>query len=334
MKRVLSGIKSSGEVTLGNYLGAIKRWVELQPANDGTAREVEHFYFVPNSHALTVRPEPSTLRHDTLSAVAWLLAAGIDPERVTLFVQSQIPAHTELGWIFNNYVTMGELGRMTQFKDKARKQGEAGQLVGMFTYPALMAADILLYDANEVPVGEDQKQHVELTRDIAERFNNLYGETFVLPTATLPEVGARIMNLQNPTAKMSKSDQDASGNILLTDSTEVIRQKLSRAVTDSGNEIKVTTDKPAVTNLIEILSATTNQSTSAIEQQFTGSGYGEFKQAVADAVVEHIEPIQQRYAELMGNERKLLAIIEDGREKASLIAEAKLDQVKQTIGLL
>ncbi len=332
MKRVLSGIKSSGDVTLGNYLGAIKRWVEQQPQIGSKVEE--HFYFVPNLHALTTRPSPSVLHHDTLSSVAWLLAAGIDPAKVTLFVQSQVKAHSELSWIFSNYVTMGELNRMTQFKDKSKKSSSEGQLVGMYTYPVLMAADILLYDTDEVPVGDDQKQHVELTRDIAERFNNLYGTIFKVPQPVVPEVGARVMNLQDPTSKMSKSDEDSSGNILLTDSSEVIRQKIQRAVTDSGNEVKLGKDKPALNNLIEIFAVTTNQSTAAIEHQFAGGGYGDFKKALADAVVEHLEPIQHRHQKLMNDNPKLLAILDDGRARATAIAEAKLSQVKHTLGLL
>lgn len=334
MKRVLSGIKSSGDITLGNYLGAIKRWVELQPMDNGTSPQEEHFYFVPNLHALTTRPDPTVLHHDTLSNVAWLLAAGIDPERVTLFVQSQVRAHSELSWIFNNYVTTGELNRMTQFKDKAKKGGSEGQLVGMYTYPVLMAADILLYDTDEVPVGDDQKQHVELTRDIAERFNNLYGTIFTIPEATVPQVGARVMNLQDPTNKMSKSDEDSSGNILLTDPSDVITQKIMRAVTDSGSEVKRSGDKPAINNLIEIFGATTGDSVEQIESQFAGGGYGDFKKALAKVVVEHLRPIQQRHQELMNDTAKLDAILLDGRDKASAIADEKLHQVKQTIGLI
>ncbi len=242
MKRVLSGIRANSDLTLGNYLGALKPWVELQSSND---QETEYFFFVPNLHSLIARPDPGSLRDNTLSNVAWFLAAGLDPAKVTLFVQSQVPAHAELAWIFNNYVTMGELNRMTQFKDKSRTSGAEGQLVGLYTYPTLMAADILLYDTNEVPVGSDQRQHVELARDIGERFNNLYGPTFTLPRAVLPDVGHRIMNLQDPTSKMSKSDEDGSGNLMLSDSPDVLRQKIKRAVTDSGNEITLDTEKAA-----------------------------------------------------------------------------------------
>jgi tryptophanyl-tRNA synthetase len=334
MKRVLSGIQSSGDPTLGNYLGAIQRWVALQPATAEAAAEQQHFYFIPNLHVLTSRQEPSVLHRDTLSMVAWLIAAGLDQARVTLFVQSQIPAHSELSWILNNFVTMGELGRMTQFKEKSHKGSADGQLVGLFTYPTLMAADILLYDVDEVPVGEDQRQHVELVRDIAGRFNRRYGPTFRLPKAVLPETGARIMNLQDPSKKMSKSDGEHSGNIMLSDEADVIRQKVKRAVTDSGNEVKAGKDKPALTNLLEILSVITSRPVSALEAEYAGASYGSFKDGLAEAIVEHIAPIQQRHNELMGNERELLAILEDGRQRASGIAGEKLAQVKQILGIL
>jgi tryptophanyl-tRNA synthetase len=334
MKRILSGIRANSDLTLGNYLGALKPWVALQPKDDGALNEVEYFFFIPNLHSLTARPEPSELRRNTLSNAAWYLAAGLDPARVTFYLQSQIPAHSELAWIFNNYVTMGELGRMTQFKDKAQKGGTDGQLVGMFTYPALMSADILLYDTDEVPVGDDQLQHVELARDIAQRFNNLYGEIFKLPKATKPEAGARVMNLQDPTKKMSKSDEDQSGNIMLGDSPEVMRKKIMRAVTDSGEEVKRAPDKPALSNLLEIYSALTDRSVEEIESAYIGKGYGDFKKDLADRLVEHLEPIQQRHNELMNDSEQLLTLLEKGRERASAVADDKLAEVKQVLGLL
>lgn len=334
MKRVLSGIRANSDLTLGNYLGALKPWVALQPADAGSPQDTEYFFFIPTLHSLVGRPDPTELRTNMLSNAAWFIAAGLDPAKVTLYVQSQIPAHSELAWIFNNYVTMGELQRQTQFKDKAKKGGAEGQLVGMFTYPALMAADILLYDANEVPVGDDQTQHVELARDIAQRFNNLYGETFVLPKATKPVAGARIMNLQDPSRKMSKSDEDQSGNIMLSDSPEEIRNKIKRAVTDSGSEVKAREDKPAITNMLDIYSAITGRKVSEIEAEYEGKGYGDFKAGLADAVVEHMQPIQKRHDELMNDTEQLLAILETGREKAAAIAEEKLSQVKSTLGLL
>jgi tryptophanyl-tRNA synthetase len=334
MKRVLSGIRANSDLTLGNYLGALKPWVDLQP-KDGVASNTEYIFFIPNLHSLTARPAPARLHANTLSNAAWYMASGLDPSKVIFFVQSQIPAHSEMAWIFENYVTMGELGRMTQFKDKVKKSGETGQLASLFVYPALMAADILLYDADEVPVGEDQKQHVELARDIANRFNNLYGPTFRLPKAVLPLAGARVMNLQDPTSKMSKSDDDSSGNILLSDSSDLMRQKIKRAVTDSGSEIKAAPDKPAITNLLDILSGVTSTSVPTLESQFADAkGYGELKEAVATAVVEHLEPIQQRHDELMSDHAMLLALLEDGRDKAAAIAETKLSEVKQLLGLI
>lgn len=329
MKRVLSGLKSSGDATLGNYLGAIKRWVELQDQSG-----VESFYFVPNLHALNTRPNPEILHRDTLSNAAWLIAAGLDPAKVTLFVQSQVPAHSELTSILVNYVTMGELNRMTQFKDKSQKAGSEGQVVGLFTYPVLMASDILLYDADEVPVGDDQIQHVELARDIATRFNNLYGETFKVPKATKPEVAARIMSLQDPSSKMSKSDDDHSGNIMLGDGADDIEQKIKRAVTDSGSEIQAGKDKPAITNLLEIFSSVTGRAVKDIEKEYAGQRYGAFKAGLAEAVIGLLEPIQQRQAELMADEKALIKILEEGSAKAAIIAEEKLKTVKKTVGLL
>ncbi|HUC20797.1 MAG TPA: tryptophan--tRNA ligase, partial [Candidatus Polarisedimenticolaceae bacterium] len=250
------------------------------------------------------------------------------------FAQSQVPAHSEMAWIFSNYVTMGELSRMTQFKDKSRKSGAEGQLVSLYTYPTLMAADILLYDVDEVPVGDDQRQHVELARDIAERMNNLYGPTFKLPQAVSPVSGSRVMNLQDPTSKMSKSDEDSSGNLMLSDSPETLRQKIKRAVTDSGTEIALSADKPAISNLLQIFSAVSGREVEEIAQSYAGKGYGDLKADLADAVVTHLEPIQQRHEELLADNRKLEAILEDGRDKANAIASEKLGQVKASLGLL
>jgi tryptophanyl-tRNA synthetase len=329
MKRILSGIRANNEPTLGNYLGALKPWVALT----GRDSDNQYFFFIPNLHSLNNR-NAAQLRSNTLSNVAWYLAAGIDPGRVTLYAQSQIPAHSELAWIFNNYVTMGELNRQTQYKEKLQKGSAEGQLVSLFTYPTLMAADILLYDADEVPVGDDQRQHVELARDIATRFNNSFGPTFKLPSATPPETGARVMNLQDPTSKMSKSDDDQSGNILLTDSMDEIRRKVKRAVTDSDDEIKAAKDKPALTNLLHIYSSTTGQSIPELESTFREKGYGQFKEALAEAIVQHLEPVQKRHDELMSDQHQLMSILEEGREKAIVIAGEKLAEVKQKIGLL
>lgn len=346
MKRVLSGIKPSGQLTLGNYLGAMKRWAENQ---DGT----ENFFFIPNLHALTIRQDPNILLANTYNAVRWLLSLGVDPSKSTIFLQSQVSAHSELSWILNNYTTMGELNRMTQYKDKLAKLGggaglsvsdtrfsprpdTSGLLVGIFDYPVLMAADILLYDADEVPVGEDQVQHIELTRDIATRFNNLYGRTFEIPKATLPRLGARIMNLQDPSSKMSKSDFDDSGNILMSDGHEAIRNKIMKAVTDSGSSVRASDDKPAITNLLQIFSLIDGRSIEKLEEDFAGKGYGEFKKQLADAVVGHVEEVQSRFNEFdTGNGKdQIKEVLETGRQKASAIADKKLDEVKTKLGLL
>ncbi len=326
MKRVLSGIKPSGDITLGNYLGAMRRWAREQ---DGR----ENFYFIPNLHALNGRPDPDTLKHNSLAAASWLLAMGVDTAKSSIFMQSQVSAHSELMWILTNFVTMGELNRMTQFKDKASKAGSEGQLVALYAYPVLMAADILLYDADEVPVGEDQKQHVELTRDIATRFNNLYGPVFKVPTPTIGENGARIMDLQDPTKKMSKSDADASGCILLSDSPQLIEQKIMRAVTDSGSIVQALGDKPAITNLLTILSLVTDTSVADLEQTYAGKGYGDFKRGVAEAVLAELEPVQENYRKIF-SEQSMLPALEDGRQKASMLATAKLQEVKAALGIL
>ncbi len=327
MKRKLSGIKPTGEVTLGNYLGAMRGWADGQEGN-------ENFYFLPNLHALNIRPNPTEVRNNTYAAAAWLVAMGVDPKLSAIYIQSQIPAHTELTWVLNNYVTMGELSRMTQFKDKSQKGGAEGQVVGLFEYPVLMAADILLYDVDEVPVGEDQKQHVELTRDIATRFNNLYGDTFKVPVPTIQKEGARIMDLLNPEKKMSKSDADASGCIMMTDSPDLMSQKIKRAVTDSGSSVATADDKPAITNLLVIYSLVTGESMAALEQRYAGVGYGQFKADLAEAVVEHLTPIQARYQATLEDQDGLRAILEQGRAKAAAVAEPKLVEVYEKIGMI
>lgn len=330
MKRILSGIQPSGEVQLGNYLGAMKRWATLEQTVKG-----EYFYFVPNLHALTTRQEPKELAERTMAAVAWLVAMGIDYRRSYIYVQSLIPQHSELSWILSNYTTFGELSRMTQFKDKSRKIGAEGQVAGMFYYPVLMAADILLYDADEVPVGEDQLQHVELTRDIAERFNKLYGPVFKLPKATIQKEGARIMDLQDPTRKMSKSDGIANpGCIFLSDSREVIESKIKRAVTDSSGEIRMHRDKPAISNLLAIYSLLADKSIEELERSYADKGYKEFKDDLAKVVVDSLMPIQKRFNELMDDRNLLLSITQEGSERAQAIAAAKLAQVKAAIGLI
>lgn len=327
MKRIISGIKPTGQPHLGNYIGGMKPWVALQ-------EEGENFYFIADLHAINARPEPKNLRQDSLNVLAWLLAMGIHPEKSVIFAEAQIAAHAELMAILNNYVTMGELSRMTQFKDKGQKMGPEGQVVGLFEYPVLMASDILLYDIDVVPVGEDQKQHVELVRDIASRFNKAHGNVFKVPEPLIQSVGARIMNLSNPSVKMSKSDNDQSGNVLLTDSPDQIRSKFRRAVTDSSNAIKVGPDKPALTNLIHIFSIVTGQSLDELEKHYQDKTYAQFKDDLAEAVVAELEPVQKRHAELMADEAALMKVLTGGYTKAAPLAETKIKQVKEVLGLL
>ena len=330
MKRVVSGVKPTGDVHLGNYIGAMKRWGEMSADPNQ-----EHFFFVPNLHALTVRPDPEELKERSRAAVAWLIACGVDHDHSYIFMQSQVPAHSELTWILNNYTTVGELNRMTQFKDKAQKQGPEGQLVGLYDYPVMMAADILLYDADEVPVGDDQKQHVELTRDIATRFNNVHGETFKVPAPTVQEEGARIMNLQDPTKKMSKSDEDDGGTIYLTDDEKVIERKIMRAVTDSGSQVSAAADKPALSNLLVIYSVLSGKSVEQLEEAYAGRGYGDFKSDLAELTVKALAPLRRTHAQLMkpSNDR-IDKALEHGWWRASELANAKLAQVKEQLGLL
>ncbi|MFI5240663.1 MAG: tryptophan--tRNA ligase [Candidatus Saccharimonadia bacterium] len=327
-KRVLSGIKPTGQVQLGNYLGAMRRWVDDQT-------DQQNFYFIPNLHALTIRPNPKELANQTRSTIAWLLAMGIDTKKYdsTIFLQSHVPAHSELAWVLNNFVTMGELSRMTQFKDKSQKNGSDGQVVGIFDYPVLMAADILLYDADEVPVGDDQKQHVELTRDIATRFNNLYGQTFKIPSPTLPKIGARIMDLQDPTKKMSKSDIDSSGCIFLDDSAETIRSKFQKAVTDSGKVIEATDDKPALSNMLQIYSLMANRSVIDIEEEYVGRGYADFKNDLAELVISILIPLQNSYSVIIEDHNQIDSVLKEGSEKANEIANSKIKQVYSKLGL-
>ncbi len=327
MKRVLSGIQATGNLHIGNYLGAMKPWVKWQ--NEGEA-----FFFIPNLHSLNVRPSAEQLIDQTLANVAWLLAVGIDPNRSAIYLQSQISAHSELCWILQNFVTMGELSRMTQYKDKAAKRGAEGELVALFTYPVLMAADILLYDADIVPVGSDQKQHVELTRDIAERFNNLHGETFKLPEPAMARVGARVMSLQDPESKMSKSDADQSGNIMLLEESASAKQKLQKAVTDSGTGIELADDKPAIANLLQIYAGFSDEPVEAVAARYAGKGYAEFKSDLAELVSRELSALQGRFNEFKSDPDKLWQILEQGRQKAAPIAAAKLVQVKEKLGLL
>lgn len=326
-KRILSGVQATGSLHIGNYLGIMKPWTAWQDRGQA-------FYFIPDLHSLNVRPEPAKLSQNTLNNVAWLLAVGIDPKKSIIFAQSQVPAHAELFAILNNYVTMGELSRMTQYKDKASRFGERGQLAGLFEYPVLMAADILLYDAGTVPVGADQKQHVELARDIATRFNNLHGETFVLPQPVFPDYGAKVMSLQDPDKKMSKSDPDPLGKVELLDDPKDIETKIKRAVTDSGTTIEASDSKPAITNLLQIYAAFSGKTVAELEQEYAGVSYRQFKKDLANTVTAELGSLQKRYQDLLKDEARLRNILAQGRVKAMDIAGKKIDTVKEKVGLI
>jgi tryptophanyl-tRNA synthetase len=328
---VLSGIQPSGRLTLGNYLGAIKNWLPLSATHDC-------YYMLVDLHAITVRQEPALLRERCYEFLALYIACGLDPEHNVLFVQSHVPAHTRLAWILNCYTQMGELNRMTQFKDKSHKHADNIN-AGLFDYPVLMAADILLYDTAQVPVGDDQKQHLELTRDVAVRFNNLYGRAeqpiFTVPEPMIPPVGARIMGLQEPTAKMSKSDDAETNALYLLDPPDVITRKLKRAVTDMDASIRYApAAKPGVSNLLSILSATCGESIPALEARFAGQGYGLFKAAVAEAVVECLKPVQARYQEIRADHGYLRGVLKDGAARASSKAERVLRRVHEVLGFI
>ena len=322
---MLSGIKPTGQLTLGNYIGALRNFVNYQD-------DYEMIVFIANLHCITEYQDPEDLRKNLTDAVALYLACGLDPEKATIFLQTDVPAHAELGYIMACNTYLGELNRMTQFKDKSAK-GEKNMTAGLYTYPCLMAADILLYDANYVPVGEDQKQHVELTRDIAQRFNNKYGQTFVVPEPLIAKVGARIMSLTDPSKKMSKSDETNKGCIYLLDDPKAARKKIMSAVTDSLNDIKLDKEsQPGLYNLIEIASALTGRTMEDIAEEFKGQGYGKLKGYVADVVCETLENIQKRYNEIIES-RQIEKILEEGASKASAIANKTLDNVEKKIGL-
>ena len=326
-KTMLSGIQPSGDLHLGNYLGAVKNWSAL-------ADEFDCYYFMADLHTLTVRQNPTEFRRRALTQLAQYIACGLDPEKNTLFLQSHVHEHAELGWILNCYTMFGELSRMTQFKDKCAKNADNIN-GGLFTYPALMAADILLYQADYVPVGEDQRQHCELTRDIAIRFNNLYGETFKVPEAYIPKVGARVMGLGNPSSKMSKSDPN--GCVFLLEKPEDIARKFKRAVTDSDTEHCVRFDpenKPGVSNLMNIYAAVTGKSFDEIEKEFAGLGYGAFKPAVGDAVIETLRPIREEAERILADKAYLEHVYTEGAQKASYIARKTLRKVYKKIGLV
>jgi len=322
-KRIFSGAQPTGNVHLGNYLGALRNWVALQ-------HEYESFFCIVNLHAITVQQDPKLLAEKTRDLARIYLAVGIDPNVSTVFIQSDVPQHAELTWILNCVARMSELERMTQYKDKARKQ-EENVTVGLFDYPALMAADILLYQTDLVPVGDDQKQHLELTRDLAIRFNRDYGEAFRIPEAYIPKVGARIMSLSDPLKKMSKSDDDPNGCVMLMDDADTIQRKFKRAVTDSGTEIKFDESRPAIYNLLEIYHLITGKTPPEVEEQFAGKGYAQLKGQLADVTIEFLQPVQQRVKEITDDE--LDQILSKGRDKAAGIATATLMQVFDSLGL-
>lgn len=325
MKRMLSGIKPTGRLTLGNYIGAIRNFVTYQD-------DYEMYVFIANMHAITVPQEKAELKRNTKDLIAIYLASGLDPEKATIFLQSDLPEHTELGWILTCNSYMGELQRMTQYKDKTAK-GETGITAGLFTYPSLMAADILLYDADYVPVGIDQKQHVELARNIAERFNNRYGDTFLVPDPLVEKVGAKIYSLQNPTKKMSKSEENPKGTIDLLDEPAVARKKIMSAVTDSLGVIHYDPEnQPGLSNLIVILSSLSGESIESIVERFKDAGYGELKKEVGDAVFQFLTDLQAKYKEIIAS-GMVEKVIKDGNEKARMIARKKVSKVKKKVGL-
>ncbi len=326
-KRILSAIKPSGELTLGSYIGAIRNWLAFQ-------EEYECVYCVADLHAITVRQDPKELRRRSLEQLATYISSGLDYEKNILFIQSHVPAHAELSWMLGCYTMFGELSRMTQFKDKSAKNADNIN-AGLFTYPVLMAADILIYNADLVPVGDDQKQHVELTRDIANRFNGVYGNVFKVPEAFVPPVGARIMSLQNPESKMSKSEVDANGCVLLLDKPEDIMRKFKRAVTDSDREIRFDREnKPGISNLIEIYAAATGITREETMAQFEGKSYGDFKPAVGEAVVELLRPIRENTERLLKDKGELERIYKEGAMRAFHIADRTVAKVKKKIGFI
>lgn len=325
-KIILSGMQPSGILTLGHLTGALNNWATLQD-------EYDAYYMVADLHSITVRQVPAELRKRTLDTAAMFIAAGVNPEKSVLFVQSHIPEHSQLAWVLNTFTGMGECSRMTQFKDKSAQHSENVN-VGLFTYPVLMAADILLYQADLVPVGEDQKQHLELSRNLAQRFNHNYSDTFAVPEPYITKLGARIMSLQDPTRKMSKSDPNEKANIFLDDAPEVVKSKIKRAVTDSGTEIKYDESRPGIANLMSIYSIATGKDYATVEIEFAGAGYGDFKAAVAEATAEYLSPIRDKYLEVRKNEKMLKEVLTYGAEKASVQARKTLRKVYKKVGFV
>ena len=322
-KRIFSGAQPTGELHIGNYLGALRNWVALQD-------EYDAIYCIVNLHAITMPQDPQVLRQKTLDLARIYIAAGVDPQRSTIFIQSEVPQHAELTWVLACVSRMGELERMTQFKDKGKGNRERAG-VGLFTYPVLMAADILLYQTDLVPIGKDQKQHLELTRDLAERFNRDYGEAFKVPEGYIPPVGANILSLQDPAKKMSKSDENPNGSIFLMDDADTITKKIKRAVTDSGTDINFDPERPAITNLLTIYHLLTGKSDEECVAHFEGKGYGQFKTELAEAVVEFLRPFQERFAEI--DDGSLRSILDTGAERAREIADKTLKDVYAKLGI-
>lgn len=327
-KRILSGIQPSGAMTLGNYVGAIRNWVELQKED-----KYESYYMIADLHSITVRQEPAVLRKNAMNLLALLIACGLDGEKEPIFFQSHVPAHTQLGWVLDCNTYMGELSRMTQFKDKSRKHADNIN-AGLFTYPSLMAADILLYQADLVPVGKDQKQHLELTRDLAIRFNNAYSDTFKVPEPYIPKLGNKIMSLQDPKQKMSKSDPNENSYILLLDPIDTVIKKIKRAVTDSGSEVRCGEGKEGVENLMSIYASVTGKTMDEITLEFEGKGYGDFKSAVAEAVAETLKPIQEKHNDLIKNKDYLEMIYKRGAEQANYTARKTISKVYRKVGFI
>ena len=326
-KRIFSGIQPSGIITLGNYLGAVRNWVDLQD-------EYDCLYCIVDMHAITVRQEPKNLRQNTYSLAALYVACGLDPEKNIIYVQSHVPAHAELSWILGTFTYVGELNRMTQFKEKVKKHPDNIN-AGLYTYPVLMAADILLYQADLVPVGEDQRQHIELTRNVAERFNNVYGEVFKVPEGFIPKSGARIMSLQEPDKKMSKSSEDANSYISMLDDPRAAMNKIKRAVTDSESEVRFDKEnKPGISNLINIYACITGKTVAEIEKEFAGQGYGSFKVQVGEAVAETLEKIQAEYQRVIKDKAYLENMFRTGAERADRIAQRTLAKVQKKVGFV
>ncbi len=323
-KRIFSGAQPTGELHIGNYLGALKNWVALQD-------EYEAFYCIVNLHAITLPQDPAKLRQKTLDLARIYLAAGVDPQKAMIFIQSDVPEHAELTWVLSCISRMGELERMTQFKDKSAKGGSERSGVGLFTYPVLMAADILLYQTDLVPVGQDQKQHLELSRDLAERFNRDFGDTFKIPDPYIPKAGASIKSLQDPGKKMSKSDDNLNSSIFLMDDADTIVKKFKRAVTDSGTDITFDESRPAINNLLTIYQLLTGKSSEACVENFVGKGYGDFKRELAEVTIEFLKPFQERFADI--DDGPLRSILDSGAEKARTIASATLRDVYSKVGL-